>query len=150
MTKNNPIKVLLVEDNPDHAEITMKALEKGGCVKKINIVTDGEQALCYLRGEGDYADRVKFPIPELVLLDIKLPKVDGIEVLRKIKHDPVLKKIPIIILTTSESDKDIANAYTEGANSYISKPVSFEKFIAKITDLGLYWVDTNILPRVDE
>ena len=150
MKKNNPIKVLLVEDNPDHAEITTKVLKAGGCVKKIELVTDGEQAIDYLKGKGDYADRGKFPIPDLVLLDIKLPKVDGIEVLRKIKHDPVLKKIPVIVLTTSESDKDITDAYTEGANSYISKPVSFEKFIDKITDLGLYWVGTNILPRVDE
>ena len=150
MTTNRPIRILLVEDNPDHVEITIRALKSCGCVGGIDVVTDGDQAINYLHGRCDYADREKFPIPDLILLDIKLPKVDGIEVLRQIKHDPVLKIIPVIILTTSASDRDITDAYTEGANSYISKPVSFKKFIAKITDLGLCWADTNTLPSANE
>ena len=145
MKQNSPIRVLLVEDNPDHVEITMGVLQAEDCISKIDVVADGEQAINYLHGMGDYNDREKYPTPDLILLDINLPKVDGIEVLKHIKNDSVLRKIPVIILTTSESDRDIEEAYDKGANSYIAKPVSSKDFIAKIRDMGFYWAETNIL-----
>jgi len=148
--KNNPVRILLVEDNPDHAEIAVRVLEGTAPVEKIDVVTDGEQALDYLYGKGDFSGSNKPKSPAIILLDIKLPKIDGIEVLRNIKNDDVLKKIPVVILTTSESDKDVASAYAEGANSYIAKPVSYQKLVDKLIDLGFYWTETNILPGEDE
>ncbi len=139
-----------MEDNPDHAEIAVRVLEGSALVEKIDVVTDGEQALDYLYGRGDFSGKKKPPAPGIILLDIKLPKIDGIEVLHNIKNDDMLKKIPVIILTTSESDRDITDAYTEGANSYIAKPVSYQKFVNKLTDLGFYWKETNTLPGADE
>jgi len=143
-----PANILLIEDNPDHAELTVHGLKNCGLVNKIDVVGDGEKALEYLHGKGDFSNRQKFPLPTLILLDIKLPKVDGLAVLKAVKKDPVLKKIPVIILTTSESDKDIAEAYAEGANSYIAKPISFSKFVDKVGSMGFYWTVTNTLPDI--
>lgn len=142
-----PITILLVEDNLDHIELTINALRTNGLVNKINVVYDGQEALDYLYARDKYSDRNEYPKPELILLDIKLPKIDGLEVLKILKTDSELKKIPVIILTTSENDKDITSAYTNGANSYISKPVNFVEFHKKINDLKMYWVLTNTLPR---
>ncbi len=142
-----PITILLVEDNMDHIELTVTALRNNGLINKINIVTDGQEALDYLYGNNKYSDRNEYPYPELILLDIKLPKVDGFEVLKTLKNDSELRKIPVVILTTSDNDKDITCAYMNGANSYISKPVNFDEFHKKINDLKIYWVLTNTLPR---
>lgn len=135
-----PIDILLVEDDPDHAELTIMALQDNQVINKIHWVKDGEEALDFLYHRGKYQE-VKHP--GLIILDLKLPKVDGLEVLHQIKSDASLKLIPVIILTTSSRDEDIAKAYQDGVNSYITKPVDFKEFTQKIKEIKLYWVLTN-------
>ncbi|MBC8505714.1 MAG: response regulator [Anaerolineales bacterium] len=142
--RNDPIEILLVEDNPDHVELILDALQNNGLINALKIVNDGKAALDYLFQRGDYVDATK---PGLVLLDINLPKIDGIEVLRQIKKDPELKTIPVIILSTSDNDEDIERCYGNGANSYIVKPVDFEKFRQAIQELKMYWIVSNRLPQ---
>jgi CheY-like chemotaxis protein len=145
-----PASILLVEDEEAHARLTERAIRKAGNANRIDVVTDGEQALDYLFNRGQYADRTKTPRPGLILLDIKLPGIDGIEVLKQIKADPVLRKIPVIMLTTSERDEDIAGSYCHYANSYLTKPVGFKEFEEKIRQLDFYWLLINEPPtRVD-
>ncbi|MFV1952029.1 MAG: response regulator [Nitrospinota bacterium] len=141
------INILLVEDNPDHIIFTKEALEENGVVHEIYVVEDGQEALDYLYQKGEYIDKKKSPRPGLILLDIKLPKVDGMEVLRQLKSDPDLKSIPVILLTTSSRDEEIAEGYLCGANSYVTKPVNLDEFIEKIRNIKLYWVITNSLPK---
>ncbi len=146
--KINPTNILLVEDNPDHAELTVKALqEEGDMINKIEVVGDGEEALEYLYHRGRYADSRRYPRPGLILLDIKLPKIDGIEVLQIIKKDENLRNIPVIVLTTSESDKDMLASYQYGVNSYITKPVGFREFSKRIKEMRYYWLLVNSLPE---
>ena len=135
------IEVLLVEDNPDDAELTIRALKKQNLANNLLHVGDGEEALNYLfsKGQTDH--------PRLILLDLKMPKVDGIEVLRKIKNDPVKKLIPVIVLTSSKEDRDIVEAYKLGVNAYIVKPVDFEKFVNAVSEIGLFWLTLNQPPR---
>jgi len=137
-------EILLVEDNPDHVELTLKALGYNNVLNEVHLVTNGEEALDFLHKRGEYTDS---PQPGLILLDIKLPKVDGIEVLRRIKADPKLKSIPVVMLTTSESEKEIEESYRCGANSYIVKPMDFEQFVRMIKELKLYWLVINSLPE---
>jgi two-component system, response regulator len=145
-----PASILLVEDEEAHARLTERAIRKAGNANRIDVVPDGEQALNYLFNRGQYSDPAKHPRPGLILLDIKLPGIDGIEVLKQIKADPVLRKIPVIMLTTSERDEDIAGSYCHYANSYLTKPVGFKEFEEKIRQLDFYWLLINEPPtRVD-
>jgi CheY-like chemotaxis protein len=140
----NPVDILLVEDNADHVELTVKALRDNNVLNEVHVVNSGEQAIDFLYQRGAYVDAAQ---PGLILLDIKLPGMDGIEFLRRIKADPNLKRIPVVMLTTSAGEKEIVESYNCGANSYIVKPVDFEQFVKVIKELKLYWVVVNSLPR---
>jgi len=143
---SNGIPLLLVEDNPDHAELTIKALQKGKLANRIHWVKDGEEALHFLFHEGRYTNQSEAPRPGLILLDIRLPKVDGMEILRRVKADEQLRTIPVVMLTTSDRGEEVAESYRLGANSYITKPVRFSEFIEKIETVEVYWLLTNKLP----
>jgi len=145
--QGKPVDILLVEDNPDHAELTIKALNQNNVLNEVYVVNDGQEALDFMYHRGKYADEKNFPRPGLILLDIKLPKVDGIEVLKQLKDDPQFKSIPVIMLTTSDRDEEIAKSYAGGANSYVVKPMDFEEFMKKVRELKLYWTITNSLPK---
>lgn len=141
-----PLTILLVEDNPDHAELVMRNMEDFKVANSIIHVEDGEAALDYLYGRGTYADRKQFPMPHLMLLDLRLPKVDGLEVLKDIKGNVDLKALPVVILTTSDAERDLAMAYEYHANSYVTKPVCFDEFSQLLRDLGFYWLAWNKRP----
>ena len=145
-----PLNILLVEDEEAHAQLTKRAIRKAGNANRIDVVCDGEEALDYLLNGGKYADKSKYPCPGLILLDIKLPGIDGIEVLQKIKQDPNLRKIPVIMLTTSEREEDIAKSYDYHANSYLTKPVGFKEFEEKIGQIDFYWMILNRPPVLEE
>jgi two-component system, response regulator len=141
-----PTSVLIVEDEPAHAELTKRAMRKAGNANRIDIVQSGEEALDYLFNQGKYKDKSEYPIPGLIVLDIKLPGIDGIDVLKRVKTDDQLKSIPVIMLTTSEQEKDIAMSYKYHANSYLSKPVGYKEFEEKIFQLDFYWMLINKPP----
>lgn len=138
--------ILLVEDNPDHAELTMKTLTREKLLNRIYWVKDGAEAVDYLWRRNGYADPDMSPRPGLVLLDIKLPKVDGIEVLRQIKSDETLRLIPTVMLTTSEREAEMVKSYGHGANGFVTKPVSFGAFVETVKTIELYWILTNRVP----
>ena len=138
--------ILLVEDNEDDVELTLRAFRKSKLKNEIRVVRDGAEALEYLRAEGAHSSRDRDEIPELVLLDLKLPKVDGIGVLEAIKDDPRTKTIPIVVLTTSDTEQDMKRCYELGANSYVRKPVDFREFVDAVQHLGVYWVLYNERP----
>lgn len=140
------IDILLVEDNPDHAILTKKVLEDNRVANKVHVVEDGEEALDFIYHRGKYNNGGSVPRPGLILLDVKLPKLDGFSVLRHLKNDPEFKTIPVVMLTTSSRDEEVARGYAEGANSYVSKPVRFDEFTEKIKGIGLYWGLINSLP----
>ena len=142
-TKPEPIRILLVEDNPSDAEMTMRALRKNKIANKIVHLKDGAEALDFIFATGEYKGRNMGNKPKVILLDLKMPKVDGIEVLRKVKSDERTKTIPIVILTSSKEDPDIRKCYELGVNSYIVKPVGFENFTKTVSELGLYWLLLN-------
>jgi two-component system response regulator len=137
------VEVLLVEDNPDDAELSMYALKKHRIANRIHHAKDGAEAIDYLFGEGTYAGRNVEETPKVVLLELKLPKVDGLEVLKRIKSDPRTRHIPVVVLTSSREEKDIFESYTFGVNSYIVKPIDFEQFSESVRQLGYYWVLLN-------
>lgn len=137
------IKILLVEDNPLDEELAMLAFKKVNLDKKVNVVRDGAEALDYIFCRGKYKGDEGFPTPKIILLDLKLPKINGLEVLRQLKNDPENMKIPIVILSSSNHERDIIKCYELGANSYIVKPVDFKKFTETIGQLGKYWLSTN-------
>jgi CheY-like chemotaxis protein len=141
-----PMTILLVEDNPDHAELVKRNLEEFQVANHINHVEDGEAALDYVYRRGTYSDHKKFPRPDLILLDLRLPRIDGLEVLKQIKRDLTLQAIPVVVLTTSDAEKDLAQAYEYHANSYVTKPVNFENFSRLLRDLGYYWLAWNKRP----
>lgn len=141
-----PAVILLVEDDPDDQELTKRALRSSKLLNTLKIVNDGEQALDYLYQRGDFADSEAAPRPELILLDLNMPKLDGRSVLTRIKQDPELRSIPVVILTTSSREEDVARSYHLGVNSYITKPVRMEGFIRAIQDLEHYWFDLVVLP----
>jgi len=141
-----PMTILLVEDNPDHAELVKRNLEDFQVANHINHVEDGEAALDYVYRRGTYSDHKKFPRPDLILLDLRLPRIDGLEVLKQIKRDLTLQAIPVVVLTTSDAEKDLAQAYEYHANSYVTKPVNFENFSRLLRDLGYYWLAWNKRP----
>ena len=133
------VDILLVEDNPDHAILTKKVLEESHVANKIHLVEDGERALDFIYHRGKYSGGDNAPRPGLILLDIRLPKVDGLEVLKQIKSDPEYRSIPVVILTTSSRDEEVARAYDDGANSYVTKPIEFAEFASKVRNVGMYW-----------
>jgi CheY-like chemotaxis protein len=141
------VEILLVEDNDEDAELTIRALKRRKLSNQLHRVKDGAAALEFLFGTGEYSTRKKESGPRVVLLDLKLPKVDGMEVLTRIKEDPVLKRIPIVVLTSSREDRDLQKAYALGVNSYIVKPVEFDKFVDAVGQLGLYWALLNVQPH---
>ena len=140
------IEILLVEDNTEDAEMTMRALRKRNLANHLHWVKDGAEALDYLFCSGQYAGRSPSDPPKLVLLDIKMPKVDGIEVLRRIKASD-LKSVPVVVMTSSNEERDVVESYRLGVNSYIVKPVQFDAFLDTVAKIGLYWVLTNRVPQ---
>ena len=136
-------KILLVEDNPDDVDLTLRSLKKNNILNEVIVVNDGEQALDYLECKGKFEDADPGCLPAVVLLDLKLPKVDGHEVLRAIRENPRTKFIPVVILTSSLEEEDIIKGYKNGANSYIRKPVDFQQFNTAVQNLGLYWLLLN-------
>jgi CheY-like chemotaxis protein len=146
MIKGSPVIILLVEDDPAHAEIVRRNLGSFRVANRIIHMEDGQAALDYLLRHAPYANPKTSPRPNLILLDLRLPKVDGMEVLRRIKEDEELKRIPTVILTTSGAESDLVNAYTHGAGSYLVKPVDFEKFSKLMEAFGFYWLAWNRFP----
>ncbi len=138
--------ILLVEDDPDDVKLTLMALEKSRVANWVEVVLDGIEALDYLFGTGKFAGRDKSIMPQLILLDLKMPKMDGLEVLRRIRSDERTKLLPVVILTTSTEDRDRIESYKLGANSYIRKPVDFHQFADAVEHLGLYWLVLNEAP----
>ena len=146
MIHGEPLTILLVEDNPDHAELVLRNMEDFQVANRIFHVEDGEAALDYLHGRGSYADRQQYPLPHLLLLDLRLPKVDGLQVLKEVKETAGLQALPVVVLTTSEAERDLAMAYEYHANSYLTKPVVFDKFSKLLRDMGFYWLVWNKRP----
>ena len=143
----NEVEILYVEDNPHDAELTIRALKKHNLANNLVHVMDGEEALDFIFAQGKFSERRVENGPKVILLDLKLPKVDGLEVLRKIKADERTKKFPVVVLTSSKEEQDVVNSYKLGVNSYIVKPVDFDKFTKSVADLGLYWLLLNQAPR---
>ena len=144
--KANEVEILLVEDNPTDVELTLRALKKNNLANKVHVVTDGAEALEFIFASGAYEGRDINRRPRVILLDLKLPKVDGLEVLRKIKSDERTRDIPVVVLTSSKEEKDRVESYRLGVNSYIAKPVDFNQFTKSVSELGLYWLLLNELP----
>jgi DNA-binding response OmpR family regulator len=141
-----PLRILLVEDNDDHAEAIERSLMTHQVANTIYRMIDGQQALDFLLRRGEYADPAKSPRPHVVLLDLRLPKVDGLEVLKVTKESEQLKRLPVVILTSSQAEKDVAMAYDYHANSYVVKPLDFDKFTNLMKDMGFYWLAWNRNP----
>ena len=139
----NEVEILLVEDNPRDLELTLRVLRKNNLANSVVTVTDGEQALDFVFGRGKYAGRDLNNGPRVMFLDLKLPKVDGIEVLRQVKSDERTKKIPVVVVTSSAEERDRVESYHLGVNSYVVKPIEFDAFVKTIGDLGFYWVAIN-------
>ena len=143
-----PILVMLVEDNVDHAELVIRTLEEHRIANRVRHFLDGQSALDYLFHRGEFSNPAANARPHVILLDLRLPRVDGIDVLKAIKEDDHLKSIPVVVLTTSEAEKDVAKAYYNHANSYLVKPVGFEEFKRLMDDLGFYWLSWNTNPEI--
>jgi CheY-like chemotaxis protein len=146
MSKDSSVEILLVEDNPQDLELAMRALRKANIVNRIQTARDGAEALDFVFGEGGHAGRRVEDAPRLILLDLKLPKVDGLEVLKRIKGDPRTRAIPVVVLTSSKEQRDVVESYQLGVNSYIVKPVNFESFAEAVWQLGMYWLLLNHPP----
>jgi two-component system response regulator len=138
--------ILLVEDNPDDEALTLRALKKNNILNEVVVARDGVEALDYLFCRGTYAGRNRQDLPQLVLLDLKLPKVDGLEVLREMRSSADTRRLPVVILTSSSEERDIVAGYDLGANSYICKPVDFTQFTEAVRQLGIYWLVLNVSP----
>lgn len=144
MTTNlNEVEILLVEDDPNDAALTLRALQKNNLANKLYVVKDGEEALDFIFATGQYVDRdINFP-PKVIFLDLKLPKVSGLEVLKKIKSDEKTKTIPVVVVTSSQETQDVEECYKLGVNSFIQKPIEFNNFVKAISEVGLYWMILN-------
>ena len=140
------IEILLIEDNPDDAELTIRALKKHNLANKLVWVKDGAEAMDFIFAAGAYAGRSSNNHPKLILLDLRLPKVDGLEVLQRIKADEQTKAIPVVVMTSSTEDRDIVESYKLGVNSFLSKPVGFDEFVKMVSEIGLYWLLLNRPP----
>jgi CheY-like chemotaxis protein len=143
------IEILLVEDSPYDAELTLRALRQHNLGNRVHVARDGQEALDFMFATGDYDRRAGASLPKVVLLDLKLPKVDGIEVLRRLKDDERTRTTPVVVLTSSREEQDLVQTYRLGVNSYIVKPVDFEQFVSAVADLGFYWVLLNARPVVE-
>ena len=141
-----PANILLVEDNRMDVELTVDAFHEAKLHNTIHVASDGQEALDYLFGRDKYADRKVYPMPNLVLLDLKLPGIDGFEVLRQVKSTPILKRLPVVILTSSKEEGDRALSYDHGANSYLVKPISFDGFLGVVRQINGYWLSLNVAP----
>ncbi|OIQ98850.1 response regulator rcp1 [mine drainage metagenome] len=146
MNSNQAIEILLVEDNPDDLDLTLRALSKARLSNSIHVARDGEQALDFIYRRNEYAAGGGPANPKVILLDLKLPKIDGLEVLRTLKGDAATRTIPVVVLTSSKEQRDIVESYNLGVNSYIVKPVDFERFVDAVQNLGLYWLLLNQPP----
>src|SRR2546421_2303343 len=149
MSDTNAVEILIVEDTPEDLELALRALRKANLANRIEVARDGAEALEFIFAEGKHSGRKVEDGPKVVLLDLKLPKIDGMEVLRRIKNDPRTKTIPVVMLTSSKEQKDVVESYQLGVNSYIVKPVNFERFAAAVQDLGMYWLLLNQPPKLD-
>jgi len=150
MINLSPVNFLLIEDNQDHADLVISSLQEFNIKNKVTHVLDGEAALDFLNNEPPYSDSLENPTPHLILLDIRMPRMDGISVLKALKDDDRFKSIPVIMVSTSELDSEIENCYRLGASGFISKPIQFEEFTRKIKDLNHYWVLTAEIPNFDK
>jgi two-component system, response regulator len=150
MSEPHAVEILLVEDNPDDLALTLRALERAHLSNQIHVARDGEEALEFIFCEGSHAGRRIEETPKVILLDLKLPKVDGLEVLQRLKADPRTRSIPTVILTSSKEQSDVIRSYQLGVNSYIVKPVNFERFVAAVQELGMYWLLLNQPPKLDQ
>lgn len=148
MDETHEIEILIVEDNQDDLDMALRALRKANLTNKIRTVRDGAEALEFIFCEGAFAGRKFENPPKVILLDLKLPKIDGMEVLKRIKGDPRVKMIPVVILTSSKEQRDVIQSYNLGVNSYIVKPVNFEQFAAAVQELGIYWLLHNQPPQL--
>jgi two-component system response regulator len=142
----NSKSILLVEDNPDDEALALRAFKKSAISNPIVVARDGAEALDYLYAQGQYANREDKELPAVVLLDLKLPKIDGLEVLKRIRENALTKHLPVVILTSSKHEEDLVSGYNLGANSYVRKPVDFNEFVRAVGHLGLYWLLLNELP----
>jgi CheY-like chemotaxis protein len=147
MNENHEVEILIVEDSQDDLDMTLRALGKANLANRIQIARDGAEALEFIFCQGAHANRKVENGPRLILLDLKLPKIDGLEVLRRVKGDPRTKIIPVVVLTSSKEQKDVIESYKLGVNSYIVKPVELEGFIAAVQELGMYWMLLNEPPK---
>jgi two-component system response regulator len=139
-------KILLVEDNPDDVKLTLRALEKSRIANEVVVAQDGVEAMEYLNGQGKFAGRDTSVLPQVVLLDLKMPKMDGLEFLKRIRAEERTRLLPVVVLTTSSEDRDRVESYKLGANSYVRKPVDFRQFVESVQHLGLYWLVLNETP----
>lgn len=146
--KGEPIKILLVEDNTDHAELILRSFNSHRIANRIHHVADGEDAVDFVFGRGKYAEGPGLFKPNLILLDLRIPKIDGLEVLKRIKSSDEYRQIPVVVLTSSEAEKDIFSAYDLQVNSYLTKPLDFTKFQQLMDDLGFYWLGWNVNPMI--
>lgn len=146
MTRSRPAHILLIEDNRMDIELTLDAFRERRLNNEIHVAPGGQEGLDYLLGNGEFADRDKFPLPDLILLDLKMPVIDGHEVLRQIKQFPKLKRIPVVVLSSSKEEGDRALTYDNGANSYLVKPVSFDGFLNVVHQVDTYWLSLNVPP----
>ena len=146
MTTVDDVEILLVEDNPNDVELTLRALQKQNLANKVFVVRDGAEALEFMFATGPFQGRKVANLPKVVLLDLKLPKVDGIEVLKRIKGDDRTKHTPVVMLTSSQEERDVLDTYNLGVNSYIVKPVDFSNFVHAVSELGVYWGILNKVP----
>jgi CheY-like chemotaxis protein len=150
MSNGRPVEVLVVEDNPQDLELLLRALKTANLGNRIEIARDGAEALDFIFCEGAHVGRQIEDAPRVILLDLKLPKVDGLEVLQRIRSDPRTRSIPVVVLTSSKEQRDLVESYRLGANSYVVKPVSFEQFAEAVRQLGLYWLLLNEAPAMEK
>ena len=144
---SSPRSILLVEDNPDDVDLTRRAFQRAGVIPPLDVVEDGVEALDYLFARGAHSNRAGQPLPALVLLDLKLPRLSGHEVLRQLRAHPSTRFLPVVVLTSSDEEKDLLESYSQGCNSYVRKPVSYNQFVEAARQLGVYWLELNRSPQ---